>query len=144
MKTILPYIKKTFVQSCICFTLLTLFLFLIGSSIPAFGNAIDVSNILTLYLFALLLALANLLLLLPKIEIAWRVLIHYLASLAAFYVAFILIAMKLTAARSILSGILVFTIFYVIFIGIYLCFYLSLTNEKGEKKKKSTYKSIYK
>lgn len=142
MKNILPHIKKILIHSCVCFTGMTLFLFLIGSSVPTFGNAIAVSGILSVYLFSLLLSFANRLLVVQKIKIGWRVLLHYLASAASFYGVFILIAMKITASRSILVGMLLFTILYAFFMGIYLFLYYSVVKESKEQEKH--YKSIYK
>ncbi len=142
MKTFLTYVKRVLVQTCICFTCLTLFLFLIGSAVPAFGNAIAVNSILTVFLFSLLLACANLLLMVPRIKIGWRVLMHYLASLFAFYGVFILLAMKLTAPRSILSGLLAFSLLYAICMAIYLFLFYSVI--ENTKKRDKAYKSIYK
>ena len=96
----------------------------------------------SLYLFSVLLAIANLLLRLPRIQIGWRVLLHFLASLACFYVVFIVIAAKITATRSILTAMLIFTILYIVVMGLYLFLYFSLSAE-AQKKKKSDYKSIY-
>ena len=141
MKTVFYHFKKVFTHSCVCFTLITLFLFLIGSASPTFGSAIKVSSILSIYLFSLLLALANLLLILPKIQIGWRVMLHYLASLAAFYGVFILIAFKITATRSILVSILLFTILYTPFMGMYLFLFFSVIKKSKEQDK--SYKNIY-
>ncbi|MBQ8351741.1 MAG: hypothetical protein IJY20_06835 [Clostridia bacterium] len=99
------------------------------------------SSILSIYLFSLLLALANLLLILPKIQIGWRVMLHYLASLAAFYGVFILIAFKITATRSILVSILLFTILYTLFMGMYLFLFFSVIKKSKEQDK--SYKNIY-
>ncbi len=134
MKAILPYIKKVLTSSCICFTLITLFLFLIGKAVPTVGDAIAVSSLLTIYLFSLLLALAGLLLGISAIQIGWRVLLHYLASLFAFYVVFIGIAMKLSAARSALIGLLLFTVLYAILMGVYLFLYHSYSEKAAGKK----------
>lgn len=141
MKIVLPHIKKIAVHSCISFTVITLFLFLISTATPSFGNAIAVNSILLIYLFSLLLATANRLLTAPKIKIGWRVLLHYLVSLAAFYGVFVLIALKMTAARSILISLILFTILYAFFMGIYLFLYFSVVKEKKEQDK--SYQSVY-
>lgn len=127
MKRVFPYIKKLFVQSCICFTLMTLFLFLVGSAVPAFGNAIAVSTILSLYLFSLLLAAANLLLQIPQLKIGIRVLLHFIASIVAFYSIFVVVGMKITTQRATLTVLLLFTIFYALFMGLYLFLYFSFS-----------------
>ena len=142
MNTLWSHIKKIFTHSCVCFTLLILFLFLLGSSVPSFGNAIAVGSILSVYLFSLLLACANLLLGISRIQIGFRVLLHYIVSLSAFYGVFVLIALKITAPRSALVCLLLFTIFYAIFMGVYLYLYFSIAPKKVEKK--TEYQSIYK
>ncbi len=134
MKAILPYIKKILTSSCICFTLITLFLYLIGKAVPTVGDAVAISSLFTIYLFSLLLALAGLLLGISTIQIGWRVLLHYLASLFAFYFVFIVIAMKLSAARSALIGLLLFTMLYVILMGVYLFLYHSYSKKEITKK----------
>lgn len=134
MKAILPYIKKILTSSCICFTLITLFLYLIGKAVPTVGDAVAISSLFTIYLFSLLLALASLLLGISTIQIGWRVLLHYLASLFAFYVVFIVIAMKLSAARSALIGLLLFTMLYAILMGVYLFLHHSYSKKEITKK----------
>ena len=134
MKAILPYIKKILTSSCICFTLITLFLYLIGKAVPTVGDAVAISSLFTIYLFSLLLALAGLLLGISTIQIGWRVLLHYLASLFAFYVVFIVIAMKLSAARSALIGLLLFTMLYAILMGVYLVHHHSYSKKEITKK----------
>ncbi|MBO5050674.1 MAG: hypothetical protein J6D31_00580 [Clostridia bacterium] len=134
MKAILPYIKKILTSSCICFTLITLFLYLIGKAVPTVGDAVAISSLFTIYLFSLLLALAGLLLGISTIQIGWRVLLHYLASLFAFYVVFIVIAMKLSAARSALIGLLLFTMLYAILMGVYLFLHHSYSKKEITKK----------
>lgn len=136
MKQVFPYIKKLFIQSCVCFTLMTLFLFLIGSAVPAFGNAIAVSTILSLYLFSLLLSAANLLLLIPQIKIALRVLLHFIASIISFYSIFVVVGMKITAQREALTALLLFTIFYALLMGLYLFLYFSCSSAPRMDEKK--------
>ena len=134
--------KKILTQSCVCFTFLVLALFLIGSSFPGFGNAIQVGSILSILGFSLLLSCANLILHVKRISPILRVLLHYLACLPAFYVMFVLIIAKRTQAGAILADFLLFTILYALIMGGYLIFRASL--DRVSETKGKTYQSVYK
>ena len=131
MKTFLKHASKIFTRTAITYTLLSLALFLIGSAFPEFGNMIEVSNLLTLLAFALLLSAAGLILGIEKISIVPRVALHYLASLATYIAIFVLIAQKASGTTAILSNALFFTILYALVMGVYLFMYYSL--KKDEK-----------
>lgn len=113
----LSAIRSILTRCCVWFTILTLFLFLIGSAFPEFGNAIAVNTVLVLFAFSFLIACVNLILGISKVPMSLRILLHYLASLLAFYVLFVLIAMQATEARTVLTSLIMFTIFYALFMG---------------------------
>lgn len=123
MKLFLSFSKKVAVQTCVIFTLVLLLLFLIGSLIPDFAGAIEVTAILSVFLFSVLLACANLLLLLERLPAALRVALHYIASMLTFYVVFILIGHRTTPQPSaLLIYFILFTLAYAVLLGAFLVF----------------------
>ncbi|MBQ8175365.1 MAG: DUF3021 family protein [Clostridia bacterium] len=142
MKTVFPMIKRILSQSCICFTLLVLALFLIGSAFPGFGNAIEVGSILSIFGFSLLLSCANLILRIKKIPLILRVVLHFVACLIPFYVMFVVIISGRTEAGAILADFLLFLILYALIMGAYLFFRTAF--ERTMESKGKTYESIYK
>lgn len=144
MKTFLNIARRILLRTCILYTVLSLVLFLIGSAIPQFGNMIEVSGLLTIFAFALLLAVAGLILGVERFPIALRVALHYLASLATYLVIFVFIAQKASGATAIFSNTVFFTILYALVMGIYLFAYYSLKKDEKQEKKGEGYQRIYK
>ena len=138
----LSAIRSILIRCCVWFTVLTLCLFLIGSAFPEFGNAIAVKTVLVLFAFSFLIACANLILGIPKIPASLRFLLHYAASLLAFYVLFVRIAMQATEARTVLTALILFTIFYALFMGGGALFRHSI--KQALKTDKNEYQKIYK
>ena len=126
MKHLLQPLRRICMHTCCTYTILSLFLFLIGSSFPQFGNMIEVSDLLTIFFFSLLLSCANLILRYERMHIFLRVLLHYLVSAATFFVIFLLIAKKASGTTAIFSDMILFTFLYAIVIGVYLYLYFSL------------------
>ena len=92
MKTFFNIARRVLLRTCIMYTVLSLALFLVGSAFPEFGNMIEVSGLLTILAFALLLSVAGLILGIERFPIALRVLLHYLSSLFTYLVIFVFIA----------------------------------------------------
>ena len=141
-KNILHGLGRVMTQACIIFTCLVLLVFLIGSAVPTFGNAIELRNILVIFLFSILFAAANLLLRIEKMAIVLRVLAHFAATALGFYVVFILIAAKATAPSAVFVMLLFYTIVYAILMGVYLFLFRTISQTKEEKK--TIYERIYK
>ena len=145
MKTFFGIARRVLLRTCILYTVLSLVLFLVGSAIPQFGNMIEVSGLLTIFAFALLLAVAGLILGVERFPISLRVALHYLASLATYLVIFVFIAQKASGATAIFSNLIFFTLIYALVMGIYLFAYYSLKKEETKKEKSGEgYRSIYK
>ena len=142
MNTVFFKIKRIWSHTCISFTLLVLAFFLIGSSFPGFGNAIQVKSILSIFGFSLLLSCAHLILQIKRIPLPLRILLHFAACLLPFYVMFVVMIANRTGAGQILADFLLFTILYAVIMGGYLFFRASL--ERATKSKKEPYQSIYK
>lgn len=142
MKTFLSLAKRVCHRCCVLYTVLSLSLFLIGSAVPQFGNMINVADLMTIFLFSLLLSCANLILGYGRLPIAIRVLLHYLASLAAFLGLFVFIVQQATEAGQILADLVFFTILYTLVMGVYLFLYFSFGDK--DRKEEKTYKNIYK
>ena len=132
--------KNILLRACVSFTILTLILFLIGSAVPTFGNAIAVKTVLVLFAFSLLMACANLLLNIRRIAYPLRLLLHYLASLLTFYVLFVVILIQAKGISTILADLLLFTFLYTVIMGAFLLFQHAI---EGKAKNKD-YEQIYK
>lgn len=141
-KIFLRGLGRMMTQACILFTCLVLFVFVIGSAIPGFGNAIELYNVLVIFLFSILFAAANLLLRVERLSLVLRVLAHFAATALGFYVVFILIAAKGTTPIATFVLLLFYTIIYAVLMGVYLFLFHTLSQKKEEKKR--TYENIYK
>ena len=144
MKTFFNIARRVLLRTCIMYTVLSLALFLVGSAFPEFGNMIEVSGLLTILAFALLLSVAGLILGIERFPIALRVLLHYLASLFTYLVIFVFIAQKASGATAIFSNLIFFTFLYALVMGAYLFIYYSLKKDDPTAKKGKEYQSIYK
>ncbi len=142
MASFLKTVKNILIRTCVSFTVLTLILFLIGSAVPTFGNAIAVKTVLVLFAFSFLMACANLLLGIKRIAYPFRLLLHYLASLLTFYVLFVIILMQAGDISAVLTDLLLFTFLYAVIMGAFLLFKHAIT-EKAQNKK-TDYEQIYK
>lgn len=134
--------KRVLVSACVIFTFFVLFVFIIGSAAPDFTGAIDLKNILTILLFSVVFAAANLLLHLDRISVFLRVLLHYGATALGFYFVFILIAAKATAPNAVFVMLLFYTILYAILMGVYQVVFRPLARRRAEKER--NYEKIYK
>lgn len=141
MKIFLSGLRRVWLHTCVAFTVLVLLLFLVGSTVPAFGNAIEVGSILTVFLFSFLLGCANLLLLLRRIPTVARVLLHYAACGITFYVVFVLIAAKANGPLSVLIYGIAYTVLYALIVGLY-CLFRSIGN-KAKKGEEDNYTGLY-
>ncbi len=134
--------KRVITQTCVIFTLLVLLVFVIGSAVPAFGNAIDLKNILVILFFAFLFAAANLLLSLERIPVILRILLHFAATAIGFYVVFILIAAKATAPSAVFVMLGFYTLLYALLMGLYQLLFHTVKQKRAEKER--GYTEIYK
>ncbi len=132
MKTFWTYTKKLLTHACVSYTILTLLLFLIGVAFPELGNALQMSSILAIFGFSILLGGANLFLSIERFPFPVRLACHYPASLLAFFVVFVLIGAKASGTPAILALLLLFTIVYVIVMGVYILASNAMKNAKNE------------
>lgn len=134
--------KNILLRTCVSFTILTLILFLIGSAVPTFGNAIAVKTVLVVFGFSFVMACANLLLGIKRIAYPLRLLLHYLASLLTFYVLFVVILMQASGVSTVLTDLLLFTFLYAVIMGGFLLFNHAISGKAQDKK--ANYEQIYK
>ena len=141
-KNFLSGTKRVLVGTCVIFTILVLLVYVIGSAVPDFGNAIDLKNILVILFFAFLFSAANRLLALENLPVFLRILLHFTTTAIGFYVVFILIAAKATAPSAIFVMLGFYTLMYALFMGIYQLLFHAIRQKRAEKE--TGYKSIYK
>lgn len=141
MKIFLSGLRQVCLHTCVAFTALMLLLFFVGSAVPAFGNAIEVGSVLSVFLFSFLLGCANLLLLLRRLSAWIRILLHYAACGVTFYVVFVLIAAKANAPLSILIYWIAYTVLYALIFGL-VCLFRSMGN-KTKKEEEEHYTGLY-
>lgn len=139
---VLLAVKKILTQTSVIFTLLILLVYVVGSAVPAFGNAIDLKNVLVILFFAFLFAAANRLLALERLPVMIRILLHFAATALGFYVVFVLIAAKATAPSAIFVMLGFYTLLYALLMGLYQLFFHAIRQKRAEKE--NGYTSIYK
>ena len=142
MNTFIKILKRVSTQSCVCFTIVLLAIFLIGSSFPGFGNAIEVKRILSIFGFSVLLSCANLILHAKRFPLLFRILLHFVASALPYYVLFVIIIAGRTSTGAVMADLLLFAILYAVIMGVYLFFRASY--ERMMEIDKKPYESIYK
>lgn len=152
MKTI----ENLLLKAC-GYTIFILGLFYLFGAITGSGEVfIGAKNFLTIALFGLCISFAGLLLTYKKMNIVFRVLIHYLVLLLAFYTVFIVSGnIKAENAGQIFVAAVIFSVFYALMFGFVYIFRLIITksdnaiNDKKQKNTaqkaiKSSYKPLYK
>lgn len=138
------------------YTVLIMTVFYLFGLIGEIGAAfISFTTFLTVALFGLLIALAELVLNIRKIHIAFRVLIHYLVLLVAFNVVFISSGnLSVSSGGEIFSAIVIFTVLYAIMFGLVYIIRRFITKgdsfidknkfkNHDKKRKESEYKPLY-
>ena len=138
MKPVMFYVKKLLVHACVSYTVLTMLLFLLGVAFPVFGDVIEITSVMSVFGFSLLLGGANFMLSIPRFPFPLRLVFHYLASLISFFVVFVLIGARMSAVPTVLALLLLFTIIYVIAMGTYILVSNAIKNAKA-----GTYKNQY-
>ncbi len=132
MNPFMTYLKKLLIHACVSYTVLTMLLFLLGAAFPVFGNAIEISSIFSVFGFSVLLGGANFTLSMPRFAFPARLVFHYLASLLAFYVVFVLIGTRTSAIPTVVALLLLFTILYVITMGAYILIRNTIKHAKAK------------
>ena len=147
------------IKSASCLTVLVLSLFYIFAVITGFAAPyIDFGMFALIFLFSLVIAVANLILGIKKYKLPLRIFIHYITLLIAFIFVFIF-AGKLSAGgpEAILISVIIFTLLYAV---IFTISYFTIkavraaderidksrvrSNAEQAKKKNSNYKPRYK
>jgi hypothetical protein len=138
MKPFSVYLKNLLVQACVSYTVMTVLLFILGVAFPVFGDALELTSVLYIFGFSLLLGAANITLSIERLPTPLRLLFHYLATLLSFCVVFILIGARTTSVPAVLALVLLFTIVYVIAMGAYILIKNAIKNAKAKD-----YRQIY-
>ncbi len=146
----MKYIRRIFTSGCIWMTGISLVFFavaaLINSTEQTFGTlGISFPQYLLILLFSFLIAGAGLLLSLPRLHVALRILIHYAVILTGFIVIFAVAGnLNFDSSAKIFVAIVIFTFFYAIIMAVYI----SLLHTLGKLSKKrgapTKYHSIFK
>lgn len=139
--TVKEFVRKILVSSCVVCTLISVFFYFVAAIVNEVESLFDETAVtfrqfLLILLFSLLVALANRLLSVAKLHIAWRILIHYSTLLAAFLIVFVAAGkLKISGPSSVFLSIMIFTVLYAVcFVAGY--FLLRLFGALPEKAKK--------
>lgn len=139
--TVKEFVRKILVSSCVVCTLISVFFYFVAAIVNEVESLFDETAVtfrqfLLILLFSLLVALANRLLSVAKLHIAWRILIHYATLLAAFLIVFVAAGkLKISGPSSVFLSIMIFTVLYAVcFVAGY--FLLRLFGALPEKTKK--------
>ncbi len=120
--TVKSFIKKLLVHSCVYFTV-TMLIYMILAAIVNVSDdklLLDAGRTVLFFVFSLLLAGANTLFSVKSLHISLRIILHYVFTLFAFYVCFMM-TMGMRAAQ-IFVGLVLFTVVYFIVLGIIAAF----------------------
>ena len=139
--TVKEFVRKILVSSCVVCTLISVFFYFVAAIVNEVESLFDETAVtfrqfLLILLFSLLVALANRLLSVTKLHIAWRILIHYATLLAAFLIVFVAAGkLKISGPSSVFLSIMIFTVLYAVcFVAGY--FLLRMFGALPEKAKK--------
>ena len=146
------FVRKILLSTCVNCTLISVFFYFIAAIVNKVESimnetAVTFRQFLLILLFSLLVALANRLLSVRKLQIVLRVAIHYATLLAAFLVVFVAAGkLKISGAASVFLAIAIFTVFYAAFFAAGY-FLIRLFGEKPDDKKETeqpVYRSRFK
>ena len=145
-------LEKLFLKACAYAVLIVTLFFLFTLATSFTEAAIKIGTFMLILLFGLIIAAADLIFSIEKINKALRLLIHYAALLVTFIVIFVLSG-NITAGGggAVISAIFIFTVLYaVLFTVIFLVKRAVGTADKGldkrmpkQAEKKPAYKSLY-
>ena len=131
-------VKRVFIDSCVCYTVLVFLLSLIVSLIDN-SMVIFVTDFVWLYAFSLLIGVANLILRYKPLALWIRVLLHAVTIFSGFAVYIVLVKQNDASSVAFLS--IPFVVAYaLIMLGVLV---VTSLISKNDRERKSEYKSIY-
>ena len=130
------FIKNTLINTCIIFTVATLFYCLLVSLVNASATEIllEATRIILFFFFALLVALANSLFSVKHIPSAFRYILHFLLCGFAFYLCLLFPLIEAGASGSfVIVGLSAYTLLYVIGLVVITIIKVNVTRSKDKK-----------
>ncbi len=131
--------QKLLTDTCILFTVLAFVLFGIGSVSVEYAIALSFSGTVLLFCTALMLALCSRIFSIKKLHMAFRVLLHYVAVLAASFLIFAVIGKIVSTSLATLVLLSVITLLYSVIAFIY-----ALWKTRYVRKGSKDYTSLFK
>lgn len=125
-------------NGCTAFSVITLLLYSIGALISSGTEKQFVPNVKFIWLFfifSLLLAFANKILFMQKLSVAVRMIIHFAASFALYFITVVVCGGYIKNGKTAFISIIIFIVLYVIF-GIATAVILSKKEAKKQENKK--------
>lgn len=107
---------ERFLLHCCAYTVLICALFLVFVNLSGFTDAsLSIGRFFLMFLFSLLISIAEIILGIKSWHLVFRVLIHYTVLLAAFTVVFVISGnIKASGSGAIFSATIIFTFLYVV------------------------------
>lgn len=130
------FIKNTLINTCIIFTVATLFYCLLVSFVNAEATEIllEATRIILFFFFALLVAIANSLFEVKLIPSAFRYLMHFLLCGFAFYLCLLFPLIEAGASGSfVIVGLSAYTLIYVTGLVVITIIKSSISRKKEKK-----------
>ena len=137
-KSTIGTLKRVFIDSCVCYTILVFLLSLIVSLLNN-TMVIVVTDFVWLYAFSLLIALANLILRYKPLAMGIRVVLHMVTIFSGFAVYIVLVKQNDASSVAFLS-IPFIAVYALVMLGVLV---VNSLFKKNERENKSEYKSIY-
>lgn len=135
----LKKIQKLLTDSCILFTLLVFILYSIGNIFLDSGNPMTLDKLPLLFLTCLLFCLCHRILYVKQLHMVARVLLHYVAVLAAMFVVFAVFTDIISTSLQSLIMLSIITLLYSVIALVY-----TFWNTRSGKKAKEEYSPMFK
>ena len=133
-------VKNLFKTGCVIFTIVVFVFYLMGEIVSNATQTLTFSRLFLLYLFSVWFALSNLFLKNKKLNIILRIILHFVSTVASFFVIFIYIPGNTENTSSAFVLTVCFAVIYIATATI-IMFVRSAVKARADKKKE--YKAMY-
>ena len=139
-KKFFPALYETLKSACLIFTLIVFAFYILGNAISSEVQVLTLTNLTLFFAFSIWFALSNNLLKSNKLNVFLRVSLHFLSTVAGFFVIFVYVPGNTQNGSRAFILTVAFAALYIVFATIALAI-SGLRNKK--KNENEEYKSVY-
>ena len=138
-KPFTPFVE-IFKSGCVIFTFIVFFFYILGNVISSEVKVLTLTNLFLLFLFSIWFAISNIFLKSKKMNIVFRVALHFISTVLGFFVIFVYLPGNTNNSSSAFVLTLGFAALYAV-----IAFFILLIRHQINKNKSdnSEYNSIY-